>query len=302
METGLSTGAVFDLLGVDGAFKMFRDAGLECMDLGFDYYYDMSHAIEGRYDSILERPLEEVYAFFKPWKDAAEKYHVRINQAHAPFGTYQNGHPETNEHILASIRTCIALCGYLGTEHLVVHPALNGYTETMEPEEEHDVNIRLYTALIEDAKKYHVTICLENMFTAFRGKMYSAICSDPNEAAAYIDELNAIAGEKVFAFCFDTGHALLMGRDMYRFLKPLGSRVEVLHVHDNDGNTDLHNPAWFGKLDWELLIKGLRAIGYKGVLSCEHAGINTKYPRELLPTVYAYTSGVAHYLAAKVSE
>ena len=70
-----------------------------------------------------------------------------------------------------------------------------GLFEKLDPEEEWDYNVKMYSALIPALKKYHVTCCLENMFSGYRGKIMQAICSDPMEACAYVDHLNEVAGK-----------------------------------------------------------------------------------------------------------
>ena len=47
---------------------------------------------------------------------------------------------------------------------------------------------------------------------AFNGYIYEGTCTDAVEACYYVDTLNDIAGEKLFGFCFDTGHALAASR------------------------------------------------------------------------------------------
>ena len=114
------------------------------------------------------------------------------------------------------------------------------------------------------------------------GKLIGACCSNPYEAAKYIDELNAIAGEKCFAFCLDTGHALLMGADMRRTINILGKRIETLHIHDNDGFDDQHLAPYMGRMDWEAFIDGLKDIGYEGTLSFETFNVLNAFDDELM--------------------
>ena len=121
--------------------------------------------------------------------------------------------------------------GIVMEEHLVVHPAILD-----DPAEEWRVNMDMYKALAPILKENNVVCCLENLILTKRGKVYEAVCADPYEACDYIDELNDFAGEKRFAFCLDTGHAMLTGRDIYTAIMKLGGRIETLHIHDNDGS------------------------------------------------------------------
>ena len=85
MLIGASTASVFDKLGIDGGFKMFRDAGMNCVDFGFDWYCNIWKFRRGDTEgNIFTRPQEEITEFFRPFKEAADKYGIKIHQAHAP--------------------------------------------------------------------------------------------------------------------------------------------------------------------------------------------------------------------------
>ena len=302
MMISASTASTFRILGVEGAFEMFADAGFDAVDFGFDLDMPLWNVRKGDRSSIFFQSQDEIIAHYAPYKAAADRYGIKIHQAHAPFPSYIHEDPETTAIALDAAKKCFPLLRMMDCHYLVVHPCFGNYNERLEYDDEWALNIKFYSALIEDAKKYDVIVCLENMFTARRGKIYEAICSDPNEAAAYVDELNSIAGEKRFAFCFDTGHALLLGKDQYLTLKQLGDRVEVLHVHDNDGWDDQHVSPFMGRLDWDRFVMGLKAIGYKGVMNLEIGNLCAWYPRELLGDAYRLAARCAKYLAAKVEE
>ena len=210
--------------------------------------------------------------------------------------------PAANEYILEAMDKCAAVCRMFECRYLVVHPAFNAYNERMEYDDEWNLNIERYSKMIPALKKYDVIACLENMFTARGGKVYEAICSDMNEAAAYIDELNEIAGEKRFAFCYDTGHGLLLGRDPYGSLLQIGDRVEALHIHDNNGMDDQHITAYMGKLDWNRFIRGLKAIHYQGALCFESSNTARMFDPELTPEVLRLTSATGRMFARRIAE
>ena len=120
------------------------------------------------------------------------------------------------------------------------------------------------------------------MFVVNRGKVYASCCSDITRACEYVDELNRIAGEKLFGFCVDTGHLLLCSIDIKNAITELGDRIECFHVHDNNGLNDQHVAPYMGLLDWNRFVDGLREIGYDGDFSYE---INPqRFPEEALPT------------------
>jgi sugar phosphate isomerase/epimerase len=119
----------------------------------------------------------------------------------------------------------------------------------------------------------------------FTQKLHPACCADPKEAARYIDELNALAGEETFGFCFDTGHANICKTDVRSALVFLGRRVKALHIHDNDGRHDLHTLPYtvhFGHfIDFEAFAKALADIDYDGDFTFESYNVLLRFPNEL---------------------
>lgn len=113
---------------------------------------------------------------------------------------------------------------------------------------------------------------------------------------------------EVLGFCFDTGHANLVGLDFEDFLTTLGSRLKVLHIHDNDGVADLHQvPFTFTRTrenvtstDWEGFIRGLRKIGFDHVLSFETAPVLTAFPQELKAQALTLIAQIGAYFAKKI--
>ena len=302
MRVGVSTAKLFELLGVEGAFKMLSEVGIDCVDFGFDFDVPMWKVNRGDKDNLFAKSAEELVEHYRAHKRAADKYGVAIHQAHAPFPSWFNGNPDANEFALAAIKKCFPILKMMDCHYLIVHPAMNITESRALPEDEMQVNIDLYSALIEDARANDVVVCLENMFTSNRRKIYQAVCSDPHEVVKYVDRLNEIAGEKRFAFCYDTGHGLLVGHDPLIALKVMGDRVETLHVHDNDGWDDQHTQPYSGRLDWERFLAGLKAIGYKGAMTLEIGTLCYIYPPELLQDAYRLAAAEGRYFARRLTE
>lgn len=297
---GLSIGNIFSTDSPEEVFRTFGENGLNCIDFGVDNFYPLWQIARGECDNILEHSMEEIEAFFTPHKEAAAKYGVAFHQLHAPFPAQVEGDEKMTAHMVEITKKTIRLCRFLGAHYIVVHPKFNGYDTRMDADEEWEQNIAFYSSLIDTARECGVVICLENMFTWHNGRGFEACCSDPNEAAAYIDELNTIAGEKRFAYCYDTGHGLLLGHDVYSDLIRLGDCVEVLHIHDNDGINDKHIPAYMGSLDWARFIKGLKAIGYKGAITFEASTVNRMFPKEVRPEAYRLIAATGRYFAREI--
>jgi len=133
-------------------------------------------------------------------------------------------------------------------------------------------------------------------------------CCNAKLAAERIDMLNEKHGAELFGFCFDTGHAKLVNLDIESFVTTLGSRLKVLHIHDNDGIGDLHQmPFCFTKtrenkpsMDWEGFYRGLAEINFDGVLSFETAPVLKSFPPELKDDALQMIAKIGKYMAEQV--
>ncbi len=276
---GVQTGGVTQIYGIDGAYRVIKEAGFDAVDANLDELMPYRAIAHKEHVPAFDAEGEESLKYFQPWKDAAEKYGVLNSQAHAPFPSWLAEDDGYNEYLMRMLEKTIAGCAYIGCPRLIIHPFFNGYDQAVSAQEEWERNIDRYTRLIPAAKKHGVMICLENMFTRHRGKIYTACCSDFDVTCRYIDKLNEIAGKEIFGFCLDTGHALLLGKDIKRIMEQLGSRIQAFHIHDNNGIDDQHIAPYMGILDWNRFMEGLKAIDYHGALSFEtYAAVSTFDP------------------------
>ena len=313
LRVGVQSGSwLDDVYGGDEnamvGFEVAKAAGIEAFDYNIDMRYPWKEINSKQKSEFFSQDIETILKVYEPVKAAMEKTGIELVQAHAPFPTFLQGYEEMNEHIVTEVmeKTC-AICQYLSIPALVVHPWGNSYKDiNMNRDYEHEVNLNMYRRLIPLAKKYGVKICLENMFY-FKATMSTATvasaCADAEEAVWYIDKLNEEAGEDIFGFCLDLGHANLAKRNVRRYIETLGHRLTVLHLHDNDGTKDQHYaPMTQHKTDWEGLIEGLRAIKYRGPLCFEIFASMQKYPPELVPAMLKYTAAVGRYIRNKILE
>jgi len=271
-------------LGVDGAYKAIKEAGFDAVDANVEALYPYSDIVNCRPSAIFSASDKETVEHFLPWGAAAKKYGLENYQAHSPFPSIVSGEKEQSDFLMEVLRKTIIGCDVMDCRKLIIHPFFAvSYDTQFKPEEEWEINIEKYTQLIPTAKQYGVTICLENMFTSFRGRIYAACCSHIGTACRYVDTLNEIAGEKVFSFCLDTGHLMLVGLDVKNAMLELGDRIEAFHVHDNDGISDLHVAPYTGRLDWDRFIEGLKEIHFDKTLSFE-----TNITRNVDPELYPY--------------
>ena len=292
---GVQTGGLTRLYGIDGAYRAIRDAGFDAADVNLDELLGYRDILDQKRPAVFGGAFEE--SWFRPYRDAAEKYGIVNAQAHAPFPSWVadfEGTSDYNDYLLHVMEITIAGCASIGCKKLVIHPFFGTYEHMLSEEAEWELNKERYARLIPAAKRWGVTILLENMFVRHRGKIYQACCSDFHQAARYVDELNGLAGEKVFGFCLDTGHALLCGLDIRQTMLTLGKRICAFHIHDNNGTSDQHLAPYMGVLDWQRFIEGLRMIGYKDTLSFETFNVWNVVDNEVIDHMmrFIYDCGV----------
>ncbi len=277
-------------------FEFAKENGIEALDYSLDRLLPTSLIEKGDKGKNFVKSTEELLEYFSPVKAAIEKTGMKLVQAHAPFPSFKGVDEEYNEYLKEVIEKCLAICNYLGIGALVVH-SYSGIDKSVEREK----NLVFYRSLIPAAKKYGVKICLENLNLTVARHVIGGTCSDADDAIEYIDTLNTEAGEDLFGFCFDLGHANISSINIRDFLRRIGSRLTLVHLHDNDGISDMHRlPMTVFRTDWEGLINGLRDIKYRGPLDFEIGTVFYACKKELIPANMRYTAEVGKYLRERL--
>ena len=301
MKTSVSTFAAFTL-GIDEGLRVIAEAGFDAIDLGLDSFFVQKDTIDDAYEAFLldEKRIRET---IDAVKEGLKKYGLTIGQAHAP-SAYVPRKPRETSIMRKCVEKCFEICEELDCRHLVIHPICDGSARypSLTKEDELRENMAYFSSIIPLLKKHNVICCLENAYCLDWGtkKAYACACSDMEEAIRYIDSLNALAGEKRFAFCLDTGHLLLLGTDPYNAVRSLADRMEILHVHDNNGYLDDHTAAFLGVCNWGRFIKGLREVGYKGNINMETSNFVQLFPKELIPAALKLLASEADYFREKL--
>ncbi len=302
MKLSVQTCGATDLLGIDAGYAAIRAAGFDAVDLNLSYPYKWSDLDRGIKTDYYDD--DKIYPYADAMKAGADKYGIEIVQAHAPAPLYVRNSAEGGKNVQNDVRKCIEVCGHIGCPRLVVHPLCDAKASfpSMTKEQEYKANMEFYTSIIPLLKKNRVICCLENMWSIDlrTRKAYASVCSEIHETIRYIDELNAIAGERLFGFCLDIGHLILVGQDPLYWIEKLGDRLETLHTHDNDGMNDEHTIPYMGFVNWEHFVFGLRKIGYKGALSFEASAFNEKFPKELVPAALNMIGAIGKYFAGRI--
>lgn len=290
-------------------FALLKDCGFVHADFSLNGYLLNTDLYQNSLNKFLDKSVAELEEFFAPQKQAAKENGIMINQMHMPYPIYvPRGTKELNDYLWTQVAPkSMELCAFMECPYIVIHGfKLARYLGSEEAEWEKTE--AFIDSIAPMAKEQGITICIENLYEGMGGHLVEGPCCNAFKAAARIDRINEKYGAEVLGFCFDTGHANLVGLDMESFLTTLGSRLKVLHIHDNDGISDLHQiPFTFAKTrenksstDWDGFIRGLRAIHFDGVLSFETAPVLTAFPQELKEEALGFIAKIGAYFAEEI--
>lgn len=292
-------------------FEALKRGGFNSCDFSLNGYLKNTDIYQDNLNRFFDQSLEELLAFFTPHKEAAKVAGICINQMHMPYPIYvPKGNKELNDYLWNQVAPkSMEICRFLECKYIVIHGFKLAHflgTEQLEWEE----TAKFIDSIAPLAKEYGITICIENLYDGVAGHLVEGPGCDARKAAERIDNFNEKYGAEVLGFCFDTGHANLIGLDFEDFITTLGHRLKVLHIHDNDGIGDLHQiPFTFTKTrentsstDWDGLIRGLRVIQYDKVLSFETAPVLSSFPEEMKMDVLSFLARIGEYFKQKIEE
>lgn len=262
-----------DTFGIEKMFDIMASTGIE----GIDFNNDVAEYCTTEHDEEFYRSLG---------KYAASRG-VAICQAHAPFpSSYveEDKSAKRFEEIVQGIKNA----AYLGAPMIVVHPCVHlDFAVEGNPEILFEYNLNFYKKLIPVARECGIKIAIENI-----GRV--SITSTPERLNKLFDTLN----DPVFTVCFDVGHCLLQGVDPAEAIRAIGHRLVdgCTHVHDNNGDRDTHTLPYYGKVEWESVMKALADIDYAGDLNYEASAFIKDIPVALYEDGLTYMAKVGKYL------
>jgi len=127
--------------------------------------------------------------------------------------------------------------------------------------------------------KYQVRACLETL-----REPYSAISNQQ-----LIDIVKS--RQATLGMVMDTGHANISG-NLHKITQQGKNVIKSLHIHNNNGKDDSHNPPQQGTIVWPEFIQDLRDISYQGPIMFEVKGT----VGALQQTIDFYNTFFAHRL------
>lgn len=249
LSTGMGLGAYAS--GIDQTIELIHSVGFRHMDCGFPgpacttgFYSEDEH---------------EFQAYIRMIKDKCGELGMDFVQSHAPMGKPLAG-DEDAERLIQVTKYCIRSAAALDIPHVVVH---SGYLPDISKEECFERNKVFFDDLLAEAEKYGVNVLVENFNKMTRDNIFWI--DNATDLRTMID----LVDHPLFHAVWDAGHANLQDMPQHEELALLGDHVLALHVQDNMGDRDTHLMPFFGTLNLDDLMKGLKDIGYKGAFNFE---------------------------------
>ena len=163
-----------------------------------------------------------------------------------------------------------------GTGSLMMHaPCIrDGFTQEQiaEARKGHEALRRSLDELMPVLEKYDACIAIENM---------------PGDSFEMIAAIMKDYPAKRIGITYDSGHGHIGADKGMDNIEALKDRLQALHLHDNNGSGDQHQPPFFGTLDWQRLAKIIKTSSYAATgrpLSYEIAMVNTPFFQKGLET------------------
>ena len=253
MKTSTEIWSSSQIVGEEKAVELVARAGFDAWDFSM---FEMAR-IDWRTYELLDKPHplngSDYIKFAKTLRKIGEDNGIYCNQSHAPF-------PSSAPGVKSYLKRAIECTAIAGGEICIIHPDNNQTPER---------NAEFYLELLPFAKEHGVKIATENMWNwkANAPTACAAACSHHDDFLKHILAVN----DPYLVACLDIGHAEMAGLDtsVYQMAHTLGSHLQALHIHDNDKLGDKHQIPFSMKIDWNMVAKALKEIGYAGHLTLE---------------------------------
>ncbi len=237
-------------------YKKINEHGFSCVD------FNMMDTKSFPYNDSVEQTAEKL--LFE--KKLADESGIEIYQVHGPWHWPPDDSTEELRQLkLESIKRSLWAMSVLGCKNWVLHPIMPcGISErgTEQQKITLDTNLNFMTEVLENAKQYDITVCLENM------PMRDFSLATPYEILDFVRLIN----DEHFKICLDTGHvATFPELSVATAVRDLGNEIRAFHIHDSIPDRDLHLLPYFGTIDWKDFGTALKDINYQGALCLETA-------------------------------
>ncbi len=259
MKVSTEIGSIEKHVGQERAVELVAKAGFDAFDFSmFSMRYpDISHPLN----------TTSALAHARTLKRIASDNGVVCNQSHAPFPVFE-------KIVYDRLKSAIEYTAEAGGKICIIHP--DNYKNA-------EQNAEMYFKLLPFAKDCGVKIATENMWCWDNENDCAtfAACATAEDFNAHLDAVN----DDFFVACLDIGHAEMMDNlnadvTAPKMIYALGSRLQALHIHDNDRHHDSHQIPFSMNIDFKSIVTALKAVEYSGYLTLEADRYLAEYTKE----------------------
>ena len=253
MKISTEIGSIAELVGEQKAVELCAKAGFDGWDFSMfvmcQYLWPQDICVDSGHPLRTDNYLK----FARELKQIGLDNGIVCNQSHAPF-------PVDVPEVRSYLKRAIECTAEAGGEICVIHPANN-----KSPEE----NAQMYLELLPFAKSCGVKLATENMWNWYAGDEHSsfAACATADSFCKHLEAVNV----EFMVACLDIGHAEMRGsgEGAANMIRALGSKLQALHIHDNNLRDDSHELPFTMSIDFDEIVCALKEIGYSGWLTLE---------------------------------
>ena len=252
------------------ALEIAKEIGADAVDLSLLVY---SVAKEGTVYTLSDAEITE---YFKGLREYADTLGIEIGQTHGRIKGFKNI-PEDDDLLLRDARLDCLATAALGAPYCVMHTTTTiNMGVDADPALMRKLNYDMFSRILPHAKKYGIKIATETFGDAVKFNACDFFGNMDQFMGGFEDVAALTEYADHFCVCMDTGHTNKATRyngnpSAGEAIRLLGSRIECLHLNDNDTLTDQHKIPLTGTIDWVSVFDALDEIGYSGTYNMELA-------------------------------
>ncbi len=172
-------------------------------------------------------------------RELADTYDVSFT-VHGPHVdlTLGNLNERLREAAVAEVGDALEYAAAIDAEGVIVHGgAANKRYPAHARETARENAVRSLRTCTDHAAAVGVPLCLENQFDTGHDRRFT---TTPERFEQFLADIDA--DPAALQLTLDVGHAKVTGVDYREFVDRFDDRIRVVHLHDNDGTDDDHDP------------------------------------------------------------
>lgn len=151
-----------------------------------------------------------------------------------------------SEAALEEHKKAIVFANEINAKYVVIHPGFY-YSPAFDIEDAKKRAYDIVSELNEEAKQLGTRLAVENV-----GYNGTSLFTE-EEYISFVKFMDNNVG-----YLIDTGHANVNGWNIPKVIEETKDRLLAIHLHDNFGRIDEHNPIGEGNIAWDNVFKALK--------------------------------------------